>query len=138
MGPVMICVTKEEGTYLSFIHCLLREVPGLSQYLHATGTDSELALRNATAAGMQNASALLRYLHSQRSIKAKLKELGISQSLNSKICCGIYAKGSSLLWSDSKSNSMSEWRSCWKHGMHLRVKKEEVPHNLPAIFGNSS
>lgn len=102
MGPVMICMTKEEGTYLSFIHCLLREVPGLSQYLHATGTDSELALRNATAAGMQNASALLCYLHSQRNIKAKLKELAISQSLNSKICRDIYAKGSGLLWSDSK------------------------------------
>lgn len=66
MGPVMICMTKEEGTYLSFIHCLLREVPGLSQYLHATGTDSELALRNATAAGMQNAFALLRYLQASR------------------------------------------------------------------------
>ena len=59
MGPIMICMTKEEGTYLLFIRCLLREVPGLSQYLHATGTDNELALRNATAAGMQNATALL-------------------------------------------------------------------------------
>ena len=101
-GPIMICMPNEEGTYLSFIHCLLTEVPGLSQYLHATGTDNELALRNATAAGMQNATFLLCYLHSQRNIKTKLKELGISQSLNSKIWCDIYAKGSGLLWSDSK------------------------------------
>ena len=98
----MICTTKEEGCFLSFIHCLLREVPGLSQYLHATGTDSELALCKATAAGMQNATALLCYLHSQRNMKAKLKELEISQSLNTKIFCDIYAKGSGLLWSDSK------------------------------------
>ena len=102
MGPIMICMTKEEATYLSFIHCLLREVPGLSHYLHATGTDNELALRHATTTGMPNASALLCYLHSQRNVKAKLKELGISQSLNTKICRDIYAKGSGLLWSDSK------------------------------------
>lgn len=102
MGPIMICMTKEEATYLSFLHCLLREVPGLSQYLHATGTDNEVALRNATAAGFPNASALLCYLHSKRNVKAKLKELGVSQSLNNKICHDIYAKGSGLLWSNSR------------------------------------
>lgn len=102
IGPIMICMTKDEGTYLSFIHCLLREVPGLSQYLHAPGTDNELALRNATAAGMPNAHGLLCYLHSQRNVTAKLKELGISQSLTTRICRDIYEKGSGLLWSDSK------------------------------------
>lgn len=43
-GPMMICMTKEECTYLSFVHRLLREVPGLSSYLHATGTDDETGL----------------------------------------------------------------------------------------------
>ena len=33
LGPIMVCMTKEESMYLSFIHCLLRAVPGLSQYL---------------------------------------------------------------------------------------------------------
>ena len=102
IGPIFICMTKEESTYLSFIHCLLREVPGLCQYLHVTGTDNEAALRNAIAAGMSNAHPLLCYLHSQRNVKAKLQQLGISQSLNSKICHDIYAKNSGLLWADSK------------------------------------
>ncbi|PFX17303.1 hypothetical protein AWC38_SpisGene18370 [Stylophora pistillata] len=74
-GPSMVCVTKEEATYLSFVHCLLRAVPGLSQYLHATGTDGEPILRNATAAGMPNATGLLSYLHSKRNVESKLKEL---------------------------------------------------------------
>ena len=52
IGPVMICLTKEETTYLSFIHRLNREIPGLSEHLHATGTDDERALRNALAAGV--------------------------------------------------------------------------------------
>ena len=29
-GPLMICMTKDQSTYLSFVHRLLREVPGLS------------------------------------------------------------------------------------------------------------
>ena len=39
-------MTKDESTYLSFLHCLLRAVPGLGNFLHATGTDNESALRN--------------------------------------------------------------------------------------------
>lgn len=63
MGPAMICMTKEESTYLSFLHCLLREVPGLSQYLHAYGTDNEAALVNALAAAFPNGKGLLCYIH---------------------------------------------------------------------------
>ena len=102
VGPIMVCMTKEEATYLSFMHCLLRAVPGLSQYLYATGTDGETALHNATAAGMQNATGLLCYLHSKRNVESKLKELGFSKSLTTKICQDIYANGSGLLWADSK------------------------------------
>ena len=68
-GPVMICMTRDESTYLSFIHCLICEKPGLSEFIHATGTDDEHALRNALAAGFRNAAPLLCYIHSQRNIK---------------------------------------------------------------------
>ena len=77
----MVCMTKKEATYLSFMHCLLRAVPGLSQYLHATGTDEEPAFRNATTARMQNATSLLYYLHSKRNVESKLRALGLSKSL---------------------------------------------------------
>lgn len=76
---MMICMTKEECTYLSFVHRLLREVPGLSHYLHATGTDDETALRNSLAAGFQGAHPLLCYIHSQRNVKEKACQLGLSQ-----------------------------------------------------------
>lgn len=69
LGPVMICMTRDESTYLSFIHCLICEKPGLSEFIHATGTDDERALRNALAAGFRNAAPLLCYIHSQRNIK---------------------------------------------------------------------
>lgn len=42
---------KDESTYVSFLHCLLRAVPGLGNFLHSTGTGNESALRNAIAEG---------------------------------------------------------------------------------------
>lgn len=50
IGPIMICLTKEETTNLSFIHCLTHEIPGLSEHLHATKTNGERALINALVA----------------------------------------------------------------------------------------
>ena len=100
-GPMMICMTKEECTYLSFVHRLLREVPGLSHYLHATGTDDETALRNALAAGFQGAHPLLCYIHSQRNVKEKARQLGLSQKFTSQVCKDVYFKPG-LIWSDSR------------------------------------
>ncbi|KXJ08996.1 hypothetical protein AC249_AIPGENE19531 [Exaiptasia diaphana] len=60
---MMVCMTKEEQTYLSFVHRLIREVPGLSKYLKAYGTDSEDGLINALSAGLHEAGHLLCYIH---------------------------------------------------------------------------
>ena len=102
LGPVMVCMTKDESTYLSFLHCLLRAVPGLGNFLHATGTDNESALRNAIAAGVPQSHPLLCYLHSKKNIKEKLRRLGLSQALSGRIIEDIYAKGTGLLWSNFK------------------------------------
>ena len=61
LWPVTIRMTNEEHIYLSFVHSLLREVPGLSQYLQAYGTN-EASLINALEAAFQNAHSLLRYI----------------------------------------------------------------------------
>ena len=102
LGPVMVCMTKDESTYLSLLHCLLRAVPGLGNFLHATGTDDESALRNAIAAGFPQSHPRLCYLHSKKNIKEKLRRLGLSQALSGRIIEDNYAKGTSLLWSNSK------------------------------------
>ena len=86
IGPVMICLTREETTDLSFIQCLIREIPGLSEHLHATGTDGERALINALAAGFQRAAPLLCYIHSERNVRAKGIKLGLSSTLVERIC----------------------------------------------------
>ena len=98
LGPVMVCMTKDESTYLSFLHCLLRAVPGLGNSLHATGTDNKSALRNAITAGFSQSHPLLCYLHSKTNVKEKLRRLGLSQALSGRILEDIYAKGK---WTNS-------------------------------------
>ena len=102
LGPAMVCMTKEESTYVSFLHCLLRAVPGLGNFLHATGTDNLSALSNAIAAGCPQSHPLLCYLHNKKNAKEKLRHLGLSQALSGSIIEDIYAKGTGLLWSNSK------------------------------------
>ena len=102
IGHVMICLTKEETTYLSFIHCLTREIPGLSEHLHATGTDGERALINALGAGFQRAVPLLRYIHSERNVRAKGRKFGMPSALVERICQDLYRQGSGLIWSSSR------------------------------------
>ena len=102
IGPVMICLTKEETTYLSFIHCLNREIPGFSEHLHATGTDGERALINALGAGFQRAAPLPCYIHSERNVRAKGRKLGLSSALVERICQDLYRQGGGLIWSSSR------------------------------------
>lgn len=115
IGPMMICMTKEEQTYLSFVHRLIREVPGLSKHLKAYGTDSEDGLINALSAGFREASHLLCYIHCKKNIIEKLKKTGVSQSFSSRVCSDIFGSNG-LLWSESSeefeekaSKLVQEW-----------------------------
>ena len=130
----MVCMTKKGATYLSFMHCLLRAVSGLSQYLHATDTDGEPALRNATAARMQNATALLCYVHSKRNVESTLKELGSSKSLTKKIsilkavvCCGQILRS---LPNDPTHLTMN--------GILSSHQREDTPNSLRRTFVSSN
>ena len=97
----MIGLTREETTDLSFIQCLIREIPGLSEHLHATGTDGERALINALAAGFQRAAPLLCYIHSERNVRAKGIKLGLSSTLVERIFQDLLRQGRGLIWSSS-------------------------------------
>ena len=100
LGPMMICLTKNHQTYLSFVHRLVREVPGFSNYLHVYGTDGEDALVNSLAAGFQGASHLLCYIHCKKNIQQKIQQIGLSEGLAKRICCDLFAR-SGLVWSKS-------------------------------------
>ena len=117
LGPMMICLTKDYQTYLSFVHRLLREVPGFAHYLHVYGTDSEDALVNSLAAGFHGSSHLLCYIHCKKNIQQKMKQIGLSDGLAKRICCDLFSR-SGLVWSKSEaefeekvSRLIEEWDS---------------------------
>lgn len=125
LGPVMICMTKEEHNYLSFMHSLLHEVPGFSQYLHAYATHNEAALVNSLAAAFHNSKGLLCYIHIKKNISLKLQKLGLSGSLREEICWDIFSKPKGLHWEESSqfleraSTLMTKWddweeKALWK------------------------
>jgi len=91
----------EEFMYISFIHCLNREIPGLSEFLRAAGTDNERALTNALAAGFLNAAPFVCYIHSRRNIKEKCRRLGLSSALVSRICEDLFKAKSGLIGAGS-------------------------------------
>lgn len=101
----MVRMTKEEATYPPYMHCLLRAVPGIAQY-HT----QQVQMENISSEMQQpqNATGLLGYYHSERNVESKLKELGISKSLTTKIFQDIYAEGSGLLRADSKEELPNE------------------------------
>ena len=103
LRPMMICLTKDYQTYLSFVHRLVREVPGISRYLHVYGTDSEDALVNSLAAGFHGASHLLCYIHCKKNVQKKVKQIGLSEGLSNRICNDLFG-GNGLIWSKSTSN----------------------------------
>lgn len=134
LGPVMICMTKEESTYLSFIQCLNREIPGLSEFLRATGTDDERALTNVLAAGFRNAAPLLCYIHSQRNIKEKCRHLGLSSALVSRICEDLFKAKTGLIWSSSLEEFNRNATALMEEWDTLERSEKSGPPALHNIF----
>lgn len=138
LGPVMICMTRDESTYLSFIHCLICEKPGLSEFIHATGTDDERALTNALAAGFRNAAPLLCYIHSQRNIKEKCRKLGLSSALVSRICQDLFKPRSGLIWSSSLEEFNNNATVLTEEWDTLERSEKSGPPAFTSIFVNIS
>ena len=85
IGPIMICMTKDEGTFI--VYCEKSQDCPNTWWASTTQCHS---------------CRMLCYLHIQWNVAVKLKKLEISQPLTTKICHDIYVKPSGLLWSDSK------------------------------------
>jgi hypothetical protein len=107
IGPVMVHYKKSFSTYLFFASTLVGIRPELSK-LKCFGTDGEQALFEAFQTAFPEAIHLLCSLHMKRNIKAKLRELGVSESVQQIVISDIFGQqiGSQHLEGliDSESN----------------------------------
>ena len=91
IGPVMIHYKKSFATYLFFASTLLGLRPQLS-HLKCFGTDDEQALHNAFLSVFPSAVHLLCSLHMRRSLKMKLRDLNVGESLQKVVIDDIFRK----------------------------------------------
>lgn len=129
MGPIMICMTKEEGTYLSFIYYLLREVPSLSQTVN-------LAFAVPQLQGCRMLLPCFVTCIATGTSRLNWRNWGFLNLSIAKFAVTVMCKVAICPGQILNSNSMNQWRPCWENGIHTKVKKEEVPHNLLVISGN--
>ena len=91
IGPVLIHFKKSFSTYLFFSSTLVGLRPQLS-HLKSFGTDGELALHQAFKHSFPSAVHLLCTIHARRNIKSKIREMGISESVQLIILGDIFGK----------------------------------------------
>ena len=77
IGPMFAHQRKQQATYHSFASSLLGLKPSLKN-LQCIGTDGELTIFNGFQLAFPQSKHILCFLHSQRNIKHKLNELGIT------------------------------------------------------------
>lgn len=100
VGPMMLCMLKDKGTYLTLFQKLTAQVPGLKKYLQGYSSDSESALRQALAQEFEKSLSFLCKLHAQKNIEEKCRKLRFSKSLTDIIINDIFGSGG-LVMADS-------------------------------------
>ena len=115
IGPMMLCLLRDNLTYLTLFQKLTAQVPGLKVHLQGYSTDSEVPLRQALAQEFERSLSFLCKIHVQRNIKAKCRKLGLSQSLTDVNVSDIFGSSGLILadteeaYKDSLERLTSKW-----------------------------
>ena len=103
IGPLMLCMLKDECTYLTLFRKMTAHMPGLKGYLQGYTSDHEKSLRNALAHEFPVAVSYICVVHAKRNISEKFSELGLSKALSSEIIKDIFGQGG-LLYCETRES----------------------------------
>ncbi|XP_066917468.1 uncharacterized protein [Clytia hemisphaerica] len=91
IGPMMLCLLKDEETYLSLFQKVTAKIQGIRQHLEGYCSDSEKALRNALAREFPRSLAFLCFIHVKKNISMYCNDtLRLSQGLSDVIIDDIF------------------------------------------------
>ena len=93
IGPLMLCMLKDEQTYTTLFQKINSSVPGLRSFLQGYATDSEQALRNVLAQEYPHTSAFICGIHGKKNISEYCSKLGLSSILTQTIKRDIFGDG---------------------------------------------
>ena len=91
LGPMMLCLLKDEETYVTMFQKLTAKIPGL-HFLQGYCTDSEKALRNSLARQFPFALQFLCWIHARRNIRDQCsRKFKLSSRLTQEIITDIFS-----------------------------------------------
>ena len=96
IGPLMLCMLKDECTYLTLFQKMTAHMPGLKGYLQGYASDHEKSLRNALTHEFLATVSYICVLHAKRNISEKCSELDLSKALSSEAIKDIFGQGGLL------------------------------------------
>jgi hypothetical protein len=89
VGPVCIHKKKDTQSYYNFLSTLVAKNNELRK-MKTIGTDRETALSNALLMAFENAVHLRCFNHTNKNVKNKLKDIGVSKTDKSRILTDIF------------------------------------------------
>ena len=81
LGPLMLCLLKDQCTYDTLFQKMSSTVPGLACYLQGYASDFERALRNSMVLAFPHSVGYICMIHGKRNISEKCSKLGLSNKL---------------------------------------------------------
>ena len=104
IGPLMLCMLKNECTYLTLFQKMAAHVPGLKGYLQGYASDHKKSPKNLLAYEFPAAVSYICVVHAKRNISEKFSELGLSKALSSEIIKKFFGQGGLLYCKKSESS----------------------------------
>ena len=134
LGPIMLCMLKDNATYTTLFQKMTAHLPGLKAYLQAYSTDGEKALREALGQEFERSVAFLCKIHVKQNIKDQCSKLKIWKAVTYVVIDDIF--GTEGLVHASKEaeywKKLEELKQKWDN-LNAKTQDEvrDFPHTSP-------
>ena len=132
LGPLMLCMLKNRGTYDTLFQKMSFAVPGLACYPQGYQSDCEKTLRNSMALAFSHSVGYICMIHGKKNISEKCSKLDLSNKLVREIKEDIFGQGG-LIYARSSKVFDEQCRQL-KYKWHDLESAEKLS---PSFFGIS-
>ena len=123
LGPLMLCMLKNRGTYDTLFQKMSFAVPGLACYPQGYQSDCEKTLRNSMALAFSHSVGYICMIHGKKNISEKCSKLDLSNKLVREIKEDIFGQGGLIYARSSKvfDEQCRQLKNKW-HGLESAEK----------------
>ena len=133
LGPLMLCLLKDQCTYDTLFQKMNSVVPGLASYLQGYASDCEKALRNYMVLAFPHSVGYICMIHGKKNISEKCSKLGLSSKWIQEIKEYIFKQGG-LIYTRSNKAFNEQCRQL-KNKWHDLESAEKLSPSFVQYFG---